>query len=99
MPSEVTPQSEGSLPRRLLLGGSAVVGVAGLSQLLASPADAATGVTASGASLNGNVNPNGVATSYHFEYGLTDAYGARSPAVDAVLGAPTAPTPVSVSTP
>ena len=36
---------------------------------------AATSITSSGATLNGTVNPNGVATSYHFEYGLTQSYG------------------------
>ena len=30
---------------------------------------AATNITATGASLNGTVNPNGVSTSYYFEYG------------------------------
>ena len=36
---------------------------------------AATNVTASGATLNGTVNPNGVATNYHFEWGTTPGYG------------------------
>ena len=35
--------------------------------------DPATGVTQSAATLAGTVNPNGKATSYHFEYGTTTA--------------------------
>ncbi|MEO7397772.1 MAG: CAP domain-containing protein, partial [Ilumatobacteraceae bacterium] len=35
---------------------------------------AATAVTQTTATLNGSVNPAGLATTYHFEYGLTTAY-------------------------
>ena len=45
----------------------------------ASPPSAATGspssVTESSATVTGTVNPNGHATSYHFRYGTTTAYG------------------------
>jgi cyclophilin family peptidyl-prolyl cis-trans isomerase len=34
-----------------------------------------TGITATTATLNGTVNPNGLATAAYFEYGLTTAYG------------------------
>lgn len=37
--------------------------------------EAASGVTTTGATLNGTVNPNGVATSASFEWGTTTAYG------------------------
>ena len=37
--------------------------------------DAATGGTATGATLNGQVNPNNDTTDVHFEYGATTAYG------------------------
>jgi phosphodiesterase/alkaline phosphatase D-like protein len=37
--------------------------------------NAATGVTASKATVNGTVNPNGAATTYQFEYGTTTSYG------------------------
>jgi hypothetical protein len=47
---------------------------------------AATTVTATGATLNATVNPNHSATSYHFEYGTTPTYGARVPASDALAG-------------
>lgn len=35
----------------------------------------ASGVTSSAATLNGTVNPNGAATTCHFEYGTTTGYG------------------------
>jgi hypothetical protein len=41
----------------------------------------ATNVTATGATLNGTVNPAGIQTTYHFEYGPTTAYGSASPDV------------------
>src|SRR5207302_2063850 len=37
--------------------------------------NSATNVTSSSATLNGSVNPNGLTTSVHFEYGLTTSYG------------------------
>jgi phosphodiesterase/alkaline phosphatase D-like protein len=39
---------------------------------------AATGVTATSATLNGIVNPNGAQTAYTFEYGTTNAFGSIS---------------------
>jgi hypothetical protein len=36
---------------------------------------AATAVTATGGTLNGTVNPNGLATTYHFDWGTTVSYG------------------------
>jgi hypothetical protein len=44
---------------------------------------AATQITRSGARLAGTVNPNGSATTYHFEYGTSTAYGRRTPDVSA----------------
>lgn len=41
--------------------------------------NAATGVTQTGATLNGSVNPEGAATTYHFEYGTSTAYGTSVP--------------------
>jgi hypothetical protein len=41
---------------------------------------AATGVTSSGATLNGNVNPEGQSTTYQFQYGTTTSYGSTAPA-------------------
>src|SRR5205807_82972 len=39
----------------------------------------ATGLTAGGATLTGTVDPRGVPTTYHFEYGKTTAYGSTVP--------------------
>ncbi|MBK7213181.1 MAG: hypothetical protein IPH88_07790 [Bacteroidales bacterium] len=36
---------------------------------------AATAVTGTSATINGTVNPNGLATTYNFEYGTTTSYG------------------------
>ena len=38
----------------------------------------ATGITCTGATLNGSVNPNGAATNYHFEWGTSAAYGSNT---------------------
>ncbi|MFL6117484.1 MAG: hypothetical protein ACJ786_39955 [Catenulispora sp.] len=48
---------------------------------------AASSVRNVDAVLNGTLNPNGSDTSYHFEYGLTPAYGGRLPATDAAAPA------------
>jgi hypothetical protein len=46
----------------------------------------ATGTGNNGIILNGTVNPNGLATSPYFQYGLTAAYGKATDAQDAVAG-------------
>jgi hypothetical protein len=56
---------------------------------------AASGVSRTGATLNGTVDPNGTATGWHFEYGTTSAYGLQSAGGDA--GAGEDPVPVSVA--
>ncbi|MDQ6750050.1 MAG: N-acetylmuramoyl-L-alanine amidase [Actinomycetota bacterium] len=43
----------------------------------------ATAITTSSATLAGTVNPNGQATSYHFDYGTTATYGRQTPPVAA----------------
>jgi hypothetical protein len=43
-------------------------------------------VTVFGATLNGIVNPHGAATTYHFEYGTTTAYGRNSAETDGGSG-------------
>jgi streptogramin lyase len=48
--------------------------------------EAAGGVGAASATLNGSVRPNGQATSYRFEYGRTDAYGSETTATAAGSG-------------
>ncbi|MCK4664139.1 MAG: choice-of-anchor J domain-containing protein [Bacteroidales bacterium] len=47
---------------------------------------AATNITKDAARLNGSVNPEGVATNYYFEYGLTDSYGTSTTPVSAGSG-------------
>jgi hypothetical protein len=46
----------------------------------------ATAVTAGRAALTGTVNPHGVPTSYHFNYGPTSNYGASTPEADGGSG-------------
>jgi hypothetical protein len=46
-------------------------------------AGGATSVTSTGATLTGTINPHGVPTSYHFNYGPTAAYGASTADVNA----------------
>ena len=46
----------------------------------------ASSVTATAAKLNGSVNPNGVATTWYFEYGTTMSYGSKTAATDAGSG-------------
>jgi hypothetical protein len=47
---------------------------------------AATGVTLTGATLNGTVNPNGVSTTWHFDWGTTSSYGSSTTATSAGSG-------------
>jgi streptogramin lyase len=47
---------------------------------------AASGVSSSGATLNGSVNPEGSATSYYFEYGTSTSYGKKTSEVSAGSG-------------
>jgi hypothetical protein len=46
----------------------------------------ATGVTAGRAMLTGTINPHGVATTYHFNYGVTASYGSSTPEADGGSG-------------
>ena len=48
--------------------------------------EAATSISSNGAILHGTVNPNGLATTYYFEYGTTTAYGTNTPAANAGAG-------------
>jgi plastocyanin len=47
-------------------------------------AESATGVTDTGATLKGSVNPNGEATKYWFEYGTTTGYGTQTTTIENV---------------
>ena len=56
---------------------------------------AATGVAQTAATLNGQVTPNGAATTYRFEYGPTTTYGTSTPVTSA--GSSAAATAVSAN--
>ncbi len=71
-----------------------------LSVLYKAPApilttEAATSVGETGATLKGQVNPHGYATTYQFEYGTTTSYGTKVPATAESAGSGT--TNVAVS--
>jgi hypothetical protein len=51
--------------------------------------------SASSATLEASINPNGLATTYRFEYGTSTAYGASAPVPDGSLSAGTAAVHVS----
>jgi hypothetical protein len=46
----------------------------------------ASGVTTRRATLTATIDPHGVATTYHFNYGLTSGYGSSTPEVDGGSG-------------
>lgn len=80
----------------VLLSAVLTVGVAAVAVAASSPA-VTTGthshVTDTSAALHGTINPNGSATAYYFEWGLTTAYGVTSVEHSAGHGT----TPVSIS--
>src|SRR5262249_22944206 len=48
--------------------------------------EAATSITETGATLKGQVNPHGYATTYQFEYGETTSYGTKVPVTAESVG-------------
>ncbi len=56
------------------------------SQGPAATTKAATSVTSTGARLNGSVNPNGLATTYYFDYGTSTSYGSKTAVASAGAG-------------
>jgi hypothetical protein len=58
---------------------------------------AATGISLISATLNGTVNPNGLATNYHFEWGTTISYGNNTPVVSAGSGSASIPVNAVIS--
>ncbi len=46
----------------------------------------ATGATLTGGTLHGSIDPQGQATTYHFDWGTTTAYGSEAPLADATVG-------------
>ncbi len=57
--------------------------------------EAATAVSYEQATLKGTVNPKGLATSYYFEYGKTEAYGTKIPVSPESVGSGTSNVAVS----
>jgi len=47
---------------------------------------AASSITTVGGTLNGTINPNGLSSTYHFEWGTTISYGNNTPTVSAGSG-------------
>jgi sugar lactone lactonase YvrE len=56
-----------------------------------------TGIAHETATINAQVNPDQLQTTYHFEYGQTTAYGAEIPLGGASVGSGGVPVPVSAS--
>jgi phosphodiesterase/alkaline phosphatase D-like protein len=86
--------------RQALAGAFVAFAVLGANVALAASGPsvttgAASGVGATSATLTGSVNPQGQATTYHFEYGTTTAYGSSSSSGSAGNG--TAPVTVSAA--
>lgn len=72
------------------LGGSSASSAAEFKTASAPPrvkTEGATGITDSGATLNGSVNPEGTPTTFYFEYGTGAGYGAKLPVAGGSLGA------------
>lgn len=61
-------------------------GVITKTQVASAATSAASSIVPTGATLNGTVNPNGAAATYHFELGTSTAYGTKVPAPDATVG-------------
>ncbi len=85
------------LPRRLWRHALAVamlsvaalavmVPVASASGTPTATTEAASALSYQRATLNGTVNPDGLATTYHFEYGETTSYGTKIPVPDVFAG-------------
>lgn len=58
-----------------------------MANWVAATTESATGVTMTGATLNGSVNPEGEETKYYFEYGKTVSYGKTTAEESAGSGA------------
>lgn len=81
------------VPATLLLAGGIALGAGSAG----ATTDAATAITSTGATVNGTVNPNGAATNYAFQWGLTTSYGNEAPLPAASAGAGSAGVPVSLA--
>jgi hypothetical protein len=80
VPHEYSPTLE-EVPPAEILGESRVLPVPVVET------KAATGVGETGATLKGDVNPEGFETKYYFEYGTTTSYGSKTAEASAGSGA------------
>jgi DNA-binding beta-propeller fold protein YncE len=48
--------------------------------------EAPTNITTTSGTINGSVNPDGIASTYQFEYGPTTAYGSVTPSTPGIVG-------------
>ncbi len=55
---------------------------------------AATGTTLTGGTLHGSIDPQTQATTYHFDWGATTAYGSQAPLADTSVGSDSSEHPV-----
>jgi hypothetical protein len=60
--------------------------------------ESASNVASSSATLDGQINPEGAETSYRFEYGTSESYGASVPVPDGNAGSGTGPVSVQAHT-
>ncbi len=104
--NDVTSGSNGSCAQSPAYFCNAVTGYdapTGVGSIEGSPAPtvttgAAGSITQTTASITGAVNPNGLATSYYFEYGTSASpYSQRSPATNLSAGSGTTSVPVATS--
>jgi hypothetical protein len=63
----------------LAIVAAGVLPAGAVAALPSATTGAAKSVTASSATLNGTLNPNGAPTTYFFQYGPTKAYGSQTP--------------------
>ena len=84
------PTGAGSISGDVVTGGP---GIGGPSIGSGSGNTYTAGVSATGATLSGGIYPNGLATTYWWQYGTSTAYGQQTPATS--IGSTSTPVPVS----
>ncbi len=89
--ADVTGLEPGGVYHYRLVAGNANGQSTGLDESVTAPGVAldgewAAGVASTSATLSARINPNGSATVYRFEYGLTAAYGHSAPVPDGDAG-------------
>ncbi|MGN6189912.1 MAG: fibronectin type III domain-containing protein [Conexibacter sp.] len=99
--ADISGLTPGTTYHYRLTGTSADGTATGLDQTFTTPQAPAVGggtatVGSTSATLKATVNPQGAATTYHFEYGTTTAYGASAPVPDASAGSGSSDKNVSV---